>query len=280
MNILITGASGQVGQAIQRHYQQNTDDSCWLASRKQELPSPLHRYFDFTDPSGSRPTLAQTDVLFLLRPPQLADVNGVFAPLLQTAVSEGVKHILFLSVQGADDMSFIPHAKIEALIRQLPVSYTFFRPSYFMQNLETSLRKEIIEQDRIFLPSGKKPFLWIDVDDIGRAIARVLESPETHQNQVYTLTGTDLLPFGAVADMLSEVLERPIHYRSPNPLFFAWYQRRRGTSWGYIGVLLLLHFLARFQPDPVSTDDIVRLTQKEPTSLRSYLEAHREVWSS
>jgi len=280
MQILITGASGQVGQAILRHYKNQPGQSCWLASRRNLLPSSRHRYFDFTDPEGSRPTLAQTDVLFVLRPPQLADIDGIFAPLLRVAVEEGVQHMLFLSVQGVEKMSFIPHAKLERLIRELPVSYTFFRPSYFMQNLETNLHKEIVERDRIFLPSGKKPFLWVDVDDIGRAIARVLESPGRHHQKIYTLTGTDLLPFSEVSAMLSEILERKIRYQSPNPLSFARYLRTQGQSWGYIGVLLLLHYLPRFQSDPEMTGDIFALTQKEPTSLRTYLKANRDTWNS
>ena len=280
MQILITGASGQVGQAILRHYQDQPGQSCWLASRRSHLPSSRHRYFDFTDPEGSRSTLTRTDVLFILRPPQLADVEGVFAPLLRVAVEEGVQHILFLSVQGVEKMSFIPHAKLERLIRELPVRYTFFRPSYFMQNLETNLREEIVDRDRIFLPSGKNPFLWVDVDDIGRAIARVLESPAEHQQKIYTLTGTDRLPFSEVSALLTEILGRTIRYQSPNPLFFAWYLRAQGESWGYIGVLLLLHYLPRFQSDPEKTVEIFSLTQKEPASLRTYLEANRDTWNS
>ena len=91
-------------------------------------------------------------------------------------------------MQGADRASFIPHAKIEKLILKSDIAYTFIRPSYFMQNLTTTLRQDIREKNKIFLPAGEAHFLWVDVDDIGKAIARVLEEPEKHLNRIYTIT--------------------------------------------------------------------------------------------
>lgn len=117
-----------------------------------------------------------------------------------------------------------------------------------------------------------------DVGDIGAAIARVLAEAEQHRGKIYTLTGPDLLHFGEVSQILSEELGRPIQYQSPNVLQFAWYRRRQGDSWGYIMVLLLLHYLARFQPVPEQHDDLVMLAQKTPRPLRAFIQANQTVW--
>lgn len=276
--ILLTGASGQVGQAIQAHYPSSAPHTLLLATRRRPLPSAKHRYFDFADLTGSQDALREADILFLLRPPQLANVDTYFTPLIERAVQEGIRQVLFLSVQGADQVSFIPHAKIEKAILGSGLPYTFLRPSYFMQNLSTTLRTEILEQDRIFLPAGQKPFLWIDVADIGAAIARVLAKAEFHSNQIYTLTGPDLLPFGAVAHKLTQVLNRPIRYQSPSVFRYIWYRRQQGDTWNYILVMILLHYLARFQPDPKKHSDLETLIGGKPSDLQTFLEQHRSVW--
>ena len=278
--ILLTGATGNISQAVLRHFSPGSKQQLFLAYRKEdEKNAPLlYRFFDFTQLNKSKETLAQTDILFLLRPPHISDVQTYFAPLLQACVEVGVKHVMFLSVQGADTASFIPHAKIEKLILKSGIAYTFIRPSYFMQNLTTTLRQDIREKNKIFLPAGEAPFLWVDVDDIGKAIARVLEEPEKHRNRIYTITGEELLDFGEVADMLSALVGRPIHYRSPNLLRFFFGKKREGVPTPFILVMMLLHFLPRFQPSPAISPDFTVLTGEQPNSHTSFMHQHREEW--
>ena len=59
-------------------------------------------HFDFTDVATYKPALDNCDILFLLRPPQLSEVNKYFKPLIDLAVSCNVKHIIFLSIQGVE----------------------------------------------------------------------------------------------------------------------------------------------------------------------------------
>ena len=42
-----------------------------------------------------------------------------------------------------------------------------------MQNFTTTLRRELVERKRIFLPAGKARFTLIDVRDIGAVAAQV-----------------------------------------------------------------------------------------------------------
>lgn len=274
--VLITGASGNIGQAIKAAYKPNDTQFWKWASRKPTKGNEV--YFDFGDLPGSKPALEQCDVLFLLRPPQLADVKRYFVPLVEVCVEADVKHVVFLSVQGADKASFIPHAKIEKLLRGSTLHYTFLRPSYFMQNLTTTLLHDIKQQNRIYLPAGKTPFLWIDVADIGLAAAKVLQAPEKHQNAIYTLTGKNYWHFGQVAQKLSQTLDRTIQYKSPSVLSFWWNKRKAGVVNGYIMVMLLLHYLPRFQALPPITHDLEELTGIQPGSLDAFIKNHRESW--
>jgi len=275
--ILLTGASGQVGQAVQQHFPPNLKRQLLCATRNRE-PAPGKVYFDFADLPGSRPALAQAEVLFLLRPPQLADVEAYFAPLIKAAEQEGVSQVVFLSVQGADQLSIIPHAKIEKLLRGSQLAWTFVRPSYFMQNLSSTLRDDIRERDRIFLPAGRARFLWIDVDDIGRAVAAILANPMPHAGQAYDLTGEGLHDFATVADLLSRHLGRDIRYQSPNLLHFIWQKRKEGHPFSYIFVLILLHYFPRFSAEPEASPMVERLTGGKPGTLEGFIKANRTVW--
>lgn len=274
-NILITGATGNVGQAIRHHFTPKAGQKLYLASRKE---GERQLYFDFENPEGSKASLAKTDTLFLLRPPQISDVKKYFEPLINHAKEEGVRHIIFLSVQGAEKVSFIPHAKIEKLIQASSIPYTFIRPSYFMQNLSTTLLQDIREHDRIFLPTGKAKFLWVDVMDIGKAIAVILQDVIAHRNQAYTITGNEHYDFEEVSQMISEVLGRKIDYISPNLLRFYLSKKKEGVKPAFIFVMIMLHYLPRFQKAPGISSDLTELSGDAPVSLRDFMERNKEVW--
>ena len=275
---LITGASGNIGTALLEHLQANTGQQVYKAtSHKGTLPE-TERWLDFEKPDSFAPALLGIEVVFLLRPPQLADVKKYFMPFISACQQADIKLVVFLSVQGADEMTFVPHAKIEKLIRRSGIAYTFIRPSYFMQNLTTTLKEDIVQHHRLFLPAGQAPFLWVDVADIGRAIAMVLDNWTQHQNKVYTITGNELLTFGQVSSLLTTSLGFTVDYVSPNLLRFYMNKRREGLSSGLILVMILLHYLPRFQKPPRISPAYTQLTGQQPNTLAQFIDEHITEW--
>ena len=112
------------------------------------------------------------DAVFLIRPPQLAEPD-LFRQYLKTL--KPTTKVVFLSVQGAERKSYLPHAKIEKVIRDLDLKHIFIRPSYFMENLTTTLWDELVENNRIYLPSADLKFNWIAVSDIAEVGKKALE---------------------------------------------------------------------------------------------------------
>jgi uncharacterized protein YbjT (DUF2867 family) len=232
-------------------------------------------YFDFADSKSVDAAVSKCDSLFLLRPPQLTDVQGYFAPVVNSAKRHNIEHIVFLSVQGVEQSSFIPHHKIERVIRESGIPYTFLRPAYFMQNFTTTLREDIAQNDLIYLPAGNSHFTVVDVADVGRVAAQVLLHPESHQNTAYDITNREQLTFVEMARILSEVLGRSVVYRSPNLLSFYWRKRRAGMPHGFVMVMILLHALPRFRPTPVISTAVEDITGQEPQSFRSFVEDNK-----
>jgi uncharacterized protein YbjT (DUF2867 family) len=232
--------------------------------------------FDFDDATSFYLAFENIDVLFLLRPPQISDVALFFDPLLKAAKVAGITKIVFLSVQGAERSKVIPHNKIERLIKSFGFNYIFVRPSYFMQNLTTTLLPEIVKNHCITLPSGNAKFNWIDVANIGEASAILIEYFEKYQNSAYEITGSENRSFQEVTNLMSVVLGKKIEFKTLNPISFYFKKKKEGMPSDFALVITLLHFLPRLQGEPKITDNFHMLTGKKPTSLIEFLEREEE----
>ena len=280
--ILVTGATGQVGSAVIAALR--TLDGLVVRAAVRDVARATLQWsgdahvqpvaFDFSDRTSQDAALAGCDSLFLLRPPQ---INDDFGDLIERAAQQGVKHIVFLSVQGAERNRFIPHHRIEQRLMSSSVPYTLLRPAYFMQNFTSTLRDELVRRHRIFLPAGTARFTLVDVDDIGRVAARVLTQAGTqHHGQAYTLTSATPLNFQQMADQLTIGLGTPITYVSPGPWRFYQSLRKDGRDSGLILVMLLLHMLPRFTATPPVTRAIADLTGRLPIEFAQFVAAHRD----
>lgn len=279
MKILITGATGNVGKATLQYLKTKDDLEVFRATQLSNT-NQGELYFDFDNIPATGKSLNGIDVLFLLRPPNLSNTQKYFAPLIDECIKNKIKHIVFLSVQGADKSSIIPHHKIEKLIVKSGILYTFIRPSYFMQNLTTTLREDIVNDQRIFLPAGKAKFLWVDVNDIGAAIAQVLINFSSHKNQIYTITGSQLFSFMQVAELLTKNLKTVITYKSPSLLEFFLHKKKNGSKVAYIFVMMLLHYIARFEKEPMVSGDYTRLTKSNPNTLDNFIKENLALFKT
>jgi len=279
MNILITGATGNVGLSVLNHLtNQNNNLKVTAGVRNVEKDKDkLQEFnvslvtFDFENVQTFQPALQEMDILFLLRPPQLAEVEKYFKPLIEEVKKCDVRQIIFLSVQGVENSKIIPHHKIEKLITDLKIDYTFLRPAYFMQNFTTTLRSDLVNKHRIYLPSGRAKFTLIDVDDIGLVAAKVLNEPQKHLNKSYELTNNETLTFAEMAYKLSNGLGEKIKFISPNLLQFFLTKRKEGVHSMFILVMMMLHYFPRFQKTPKTTDCVKNITGQEPRSFDDFI---------
>jgi len=284
-NILITGATGNVGmEVIQSLNKLDHKFQIFAGVRNLEkdrvglLEFQIQTvHFDFNDINTFKPALDHCDILFLLRPPQLSDVNKYFKPLINSAVICGVKHIVFLSVQGVEKSTIIPHHKIEKLIVGSKIPFTFLRPAYFMQNFTTTLLNDILINTRIFLPAGKAKFTLINVVDIGKVAAKILIKTENHLNKLYELTNHEKLTFVEMAAKLSKGLNTEIIYESPNLIRFFINKRNTKMPIMLIFVMIMLHYLPRFQKEPETTDWVKRITNQEPTTFDEFIIDNKQI---
>lgn len=200
--ILITGATGNVGQGIIKilHKQQHPVRAAVVsedAANRLAAPVPW-RQFDFADPGTYQATFAGVKKMFLMRPPYVSNIERDMKPAIDFAVKSGVTHIVFLSLLGAEKNKIVPHAKVEKILLAGPIDYTLLRCGFFMQNLSTTHRQDIQERNDIFIPAGKGKTAFIDVRDIAAVAVKTLTEPG-HERQVYPLNGSEALDYNQVA---------------------------------------------------------------------------------
>ena len=283
--ILVTGGTGNIGFEVIR-YLMKSDSDCEIVAavrsvekakkKLQDDPSLSLIPFDFENTDSFKTAFTGIDILFLLRPPHISEVEKYFRPLLNSAKEHGIDQVVFLSVQGAEKSKVIPHNKIERLIEELEFNYIFVRPSYFMQNLTTTLLPEILNERSITLPSGSAKFNWIDIRNIGEATAKLILDFKDYQNKSFEITGSENENFTEVARLITEITGEKIRFQSMNPIRFYFKKRKEGMESGFAMVMTLLHFLPRFQNEPFISYNYHLLTGKHPTTLRDFIQRETE----
>jgi uncharacterized protein YbjT (DUF2867 family) len=284
-SILVTGAAGNVGREVVRALlgrEMPVVAADYETGRvteifDEEVPSVQ---LDFHDRSTWEGALSGGHRhIFLMRPPAIADVENNINPFVDVAREHGVEHVVFLSVAGADKNSFVPHRKVEDHLRERGDRHTNLRPGFFAQNLQSAYRQDIIEDDRIYVPAGRKqPVNWVDVRDVADVAALIFEDPEPHRAESYTLTGPGPVPWSEVVGALSEVLGREIRYEPASILGYVRHLADRGLPRGAIAVQTVLHVLLRFGQGAGEDPTLAELLGRPRRTIRTYIEDHAHIW--
>lgn len=281
--ILVTGATGNVGQEVVRALLQR-GARVIAADYREERVAALFgdrvtaARLDFHDRATWPTSLHGAEHMFLMRPPAIADVEGSLNPFVDFARSRGIDHVVFLSVAGAGKNKVVPHRKVEDHLRARGDHYTNLRPGFFAQNLQSAYRGDILRDDRIYVPAGQKPVNWIDVRDVAEVAALVLSEPSKHRGQSYTLTGPGPVPWSEVTDALTAALGRPIRYEPASVLGYVRHLFQQGLPRGAILVQTLLHFLLRFGQGAAVDPTLEQLLGRPGRSVREYITDFAYLW--
>ena len=272
--ILVTGATGNVGREVVRgllargaRVRVGVSDE----ADAQRAPAGVAEVapFDFTAPA-TYTALDGVTHLFLMRPPAISNIKRDMQPAIDYAVAAGVGHIVFLSLIGAERNRIVPHARVEKLLLKSGVAWTMLRCGFFMQNLDTTHRADIVEYDDIFIPAGQGRTSFIDVRDIGAVAARTLTEPG-HENIAYPLTGSEALTYSQVAVIMTEELGRRITYSDPSPLSYARRMRERGYTSGYINVMNGIYLTTRLGMAAGVHPQAAELLGRPSITMRQYV---------
>ncbi|OIK25473.1 NmrA family NAD(P)-binding protein [Streptomyces malaysiense] len=230
---------------------------------------------DAADPDSLRTAFRGAHQLFLTMangPHQVRyELNAVDA-----AVDRGVAHIVKVSAPAAEPNSPVRvsrgHHEIEARLRSSGILTTVLRPYAFMQKL-LLLAPGIAAAGVVHGATGQARCNYVDVRDIGDAAAEVLTCPEL-TGATYPLTGGRAYSHPELADLLSELLGRPVRYLdlAPAELHAHLVTRAGMPDWlaAHVVEIQRLAVVREESPDGVFT----RLTGRTPRTLEAFLGEH------
>jgi NAD(P)H dehydrogenase (quinone) len=195
--------------------------------------------------------------------------------VIDAAKEAGVKHLFYTSIQRSSDfvMPQVTESDLatEAYLKASGLAYTILHNGYYFEGLGYLIGTEVPESE-IRVPAGEGKIAFVKRTELAAATAALLTS-EGHENQSYTLTGSEAYSFHDVARELSALAGRPITYQSIEPAPFIAQKVAAGfpdfvaTFFAQWGAAAEHGMLA------VKDDTVERLLGRKSMSLREYLKA-------
>lgn len=278
--ILITGATGGLGHetidflltttpaaeiaALVRDVSKATD----LVKRGVDVRQA--DYFDY-------PALVQAfqgiDKVLLVSAVAFTDRLRQHRNVIDAAKEAGVKHLFYTSIQRSTHfvMQEVTESDLatEAYLKASGLTYTILKNGYYFDGLGYLIGNEVPETE-IRFPAGEGKIAFIKRTELAAVTAALLTS-EGHDNQEYTLSGSEAYSFHDIAREFSALTGRPIAYKSSE---LAPYIAQKVAA-GFPEVVA--NFLAQWGAATKhgmlagTHDTVERLLGRQSTSLREYL---------
>ncbi|HUP59627.1 MAG TPA: SDR family oxidoreductase [Thermoanaerobaculia bacterium] len=281
--IFVTGAGGTVGSEVVR--QLEAAGAKFRAAFHSEAKAEVARArgidvvaIDYNRPETLNAALQSVERLFLLSggaPDQ--EVNAV-----EAAKGAGVKHVVKLSVIGADEEAFSfakLHRASEKAIEQSGLAWTFLRPNGFMQNLVTYSGGTIRAQGAFYSSVGDARISHVDVRDIAAVAVKALTEPG-HEGKAYTLTGPEALTYDEMAGKISTASGRSVSYVNISDADLKQGLIGAGTPEPYADAYLDLMRHYRTGATAKVTDDVRRVTGRDARTFEEYAQDNATAWCS
>jgi uncharacterized protein YbjT (DUF2867 family) len=219
--ILVTGVTGHQGGAAIRHLKDrgfqiraltrdpNREEARRLVGHGTEVVRG-----DFDDQATLTRALDGVWGVYSVQPSSGDAETRRGINMVDAAKRSRISHFVYSSVGSADQKTGVEHFEtkfqIEEHIRSSGMSYTIFRPVFFMENW-LGMREQI-EQGVLAVPLRPETRLqMIAVDDIGAFVAMAFEKPGHWKGRAVELAG-DEISMTDLTDRLSRVTGREVRY--------------------------------------------------------------------
>jgi NAD(P)H dehydrogenase (quinone) len=162
----------------------------------------------------------------------------------------------------------------------VPVAHV--RSTIFLEPFFSSMAASSIAKDgTIRLPFGSARTSPISASDVARVVSTILEDPTGHRGKVYELTGPRSEDMNEIAKEYAIALNRPVKY--VDTPYDKWLKEEllplNLPQYVFHHVSTMAKLIAENRYDRL-TSDVQKLTGKPSMSVREYVTAHTEVFST
>lgn len=217
--LLVTGASGQLGQLVLEQLAKITQSPVIATTRNPEKLSALAqgnvsvRAADFNDPDSLSSAFEGATRLLLISTDAIGSRIQQHQQAIDAAVKAGVKHIIYTSWPNAETSpaGVAPeHAATEAAILASGLSYTILRNYIYADSLFDKL-KHAVASGTLIGAAGEAKTAYVTRLDCARAAAAALSSSST-ENQILNISGPKAYSYADIAEVVSALTGKTVQY--------------------------------------------------------------------
>jgi len=223
------------------------------------------------------PAMKGVEKLFLVS----AGLQGTSQEIaaIDAAKKAGVKHVVKLSVIGADSPSLTFskwHANVEKHLMASGLKWTMVRPVNFMSNA-LMWAATIKAQGAFHQPTGGGRWAAIDPADIGAVAVKALTAPG-HEGKGYTLTGPEALNGAQYAAVISTAIGKPVKFVDVPAEAARDNILQTGMPPEYVDALLDLFAAMKAGKADVVTDGVEKVLGRKPGTFDAWVRRHRAAF--
>jgi len=285
MKTLVIGGTGKVGSAVVRELLRRKTNVRMMVRRQEAVvPDGVEKVNgDLLDPLAVAKALDGVDKLFLLNavvPDELT--QGLIAFAL--AKRKKLKHVVYLSVFGADRFQDVAHfaskAAIENAMRASDLPFTIRRPNYFMQN-DLGLKDALTKAGIYPIPLGRQGVSAVDIRDIAE-VAAIALTTDGHEGKTYNLNGPDALSGPRAAAIWTDLLGSPVRYAGEDMDGFEEQMRGMAPAWLAFDMRMMFQrYLERgFLAEAGDVANLTALLGHPPRNYQDFAREAAEKWRS
>ncbi|GDY24515.1 NmrA family transcriptional regulator [Agarivorans sp. Toyoura001] len=198
---LIVGVNGKTGRRVNSLL----TEAGRLTRGVSRSTSPS---FDWLNPSTWQAAMQGCDSAYVCYQPDLAvpAAQAAIAEFIEHAKQAGIQHVVLLSGRGEDGA-----VAAERQLIKSGLSWNVVRASWFSQNFSEGFLIESVNSGQVALPRADVLEPFVDVDDIAEVAVACLTQPALH-NQLFEVTGPELLSLRECVAMIANAKQRPIEF--------------------------------------------------------------------
>ena len=270
-NVLVIGGTGKTGKRVVEVLQQK-GHNVRVGSRSQ---NPA---FDWDNPETWSGALEGMDAAYITFQPDLAVPGALEAieGLTKEAKRQGVKKLVLLSGKGEREAELC-----EQVVINSGLDYTIVRASWFSQNFSESFFLEPIQYGFVALPKADAQVPYVDARDIAAVAAEALLN-ETHNGEIYELTGPRFLTFKEIMQEIAQATGREIAFTPISLPAYTRMLKEQGVPEDYVWLIDYLFTEVLDNPDnQLITGDVEKVLGRKPIDFSTFVKetAPTGVWN-
>jgi uncharacterized protein YbjT (DUF2867 family) len=280
ISVLVTGATGNLGRAIVKALAEKgyTVKAGSTQTKKTiDMPESVEAVrLVYEQPQTVDLALKGVNRLLLMAPPLDPDAPAKLKPTIDKARAAGVQHIVFISALGVDQNEKAPLRIIEHQVMDSGVNYTIMRPTFFMENFSTGFLAPMVSQGAIYLAAAEGKTSFISTADIAATVTAAFD--KKLYGQAYNLTGPVAIDHTEAARIISEISGRKVVYHAIPEEEMLKGARSHGMPEGAVQYMGVLYHAVRNGWCAIVTDDVRKVTGKDPISFAEFAKRDAALW--